>query len=99
ISMLIFALFLKMANGTTYSIVPFINKEAIGSVSGIVGAGGNIGAMGIGFLFKSSTISYTDAFLYIGVGVAVIGALVSLIKFQTPDSVSTSKLQNDLIPA
>ncbi len=99
VSMLIFALFLKMANGTTYSIVPFINKDAIGSVSDIVGAGGNIGAMGIGFLFKSSTISYTDAFLYIGVGVAIIGALVSLIKFQTPDSVSTSKLQEDLLPA
>ena len=99
ISMLIFALFLKMANGTTYSIVPFINKNAIGSVSGIVGAGGNIGAMGIGFLFKSSTISYTDAFSYIGIGVAVIGALVSLIKFQAPDSLSTSKIQEGLLPA
>ena len=65
ISMLFFALFLKMANGGTYSIVPFVNKEAIGSVAGIVGAGGNIGAMLVGFLFKSNNISYTTAFLYI----------------------------------
>jgi NNP family nitrate/nitrite transporter-like MFS transporter len=81
LSMLLFALFLKMANGTTYSIVPFVNKEAIGSVAGIVGAGGNIGAMLVGFLFKSKSISYTQAFTYIGVGVAIIGLLVLLTRF------------------
>lgn len=80
-SMLIFALFLKMANGTTYSIVPFVNRQAIGSVSGIVGAGGNIGAMLVGFLFKSKSISYTEAFSYIGFGVAIIGLLVFITKF------------------
>lgn len=78
-SMLLFALFLKMANGGTYSIVPFINKEAIGSVSGIVGAGGNIGAMLIGFLFKSENITYAQAFFYIGIGVAVVGGIVMLV--------------------
>lgn len=76
VSMLIFALFLKMANGGTYSIVPFVNKDAIGSVAGIVGAGGNIGAMLIGFLFKSKNITYSQAFFYIGVGVAVVGLVV-----------------------
>jgi NNP family nitrate/nitrite transporter-like MFS transporter len=78
-SMLLFALFLKMANGGTYSIVPFVNKEAIGSVSGIVGAGGNIGAMLIGFLFKSENITYAQAFFYIGIGVAVVGGVVMLV--------------------
>jgi len=85
VSMLLFALFLKMANGTTYSIVPFVNKEAIGSVAGIVGAGGNIGAMLVGFLFKSKNISYTQAFTYIGIGVAVIGILVLLTRFVVAD--------------
>ena len=85
VSMLLFALFLKMANGTTYSIVPFVNKEAIGSVAGIVGAGGNIGAMLVGFLFKSKNISYTQAFTYIGIGVAVIGILVLLTRFVVTD--------------
>ena len=68
-----------MSNGSTYSIVPFINKEAIGSVAGIVGAGGNIGAMLAGFLFKSSGITYVDAFLYIGICVAVVGVAVFLV--------------------
>ncbi|GAC1380300.1 MAG: MFS transporter [Hymenobacter sp.] len=79
-AMLLFALFLKMANGCTYSIVPFVKREAIGSVSGIVGAGGNLGAMLVGFLFKSATISYNTAFLYIGIGVAVVGGGVFLVR-------------------
>lgn len=83
ISMLIFALFLKMANGGTYSIVPFVNKDAIGSVAGIVGAGGNIGAMLIGFLFKSKNITYSQAFFYIGIGVAVVGLVVLLAHLRT----------------
>jgi NNP family nitrate/nitrite transporter-like MFS transporter len=51
--MFVFGLSLKMANGATYSLVPFINPLAVGSVAGIVGAGGNIGAMLIAFLFKA----------------------------------------------
>jgi NNP family nitrate/nitrite transporter-like MFS transporter len=50
--MFIFGLSLKMANGATYSLVPFINPQAVGSVAGIVGAGGNIGAMLIAYMFK-----------------------------------------------
>ncbi|WP_375436553.1 MFS transporter [uncultured Hymenobacter sp.] len=79
-AMLLFALFLKMANGCTYSIVPFVNKKAMGSVSGVVGAGGNLGAMLVGFLFKSSAITYSTAFLYIGLGVAAVGGLVLLVR-------------------
>ena len=82
ITMLLFALFLKMANGCTYGIVPFINKDNIGSVSGIVGAGGNIGAMLVGFLFKSETLSYADAFQYIGIGVLLIGCTVLVVRFR-----------------
>ena len=85
-AMLLFALFLKMANGCTYSIVPFVNKKAIGSVSGIVGAGGNLGAMLVGFLFKSKDLSYTTAFLYIGVGVAAVGGLVLLVRVLVKES-------------
>ncbi|MFD1871430.1 MFS transporter [Hymenobacter bucti] len=85
-AMLGFALFLKMANGCTYSIVPFVNKEAIGSVSGVVGAGGNLGAMLVGFLFKSASISYSQAFLYIGFGVAAVGAIVLLVRLVVKES-------------
>ena len=81
ISMLSFALFLKMANGATYGIVPFINKENVGLISGIVGAGGNLGGMMFGFLFKSATISYAQAFTYIGYAVIAASVIVFLTRF------------------
>jgi NNP family nitrate/nitrite transporter-like MFS transporter len=82
IAMLVFAMFLKMSNGATYSIVPFINKKALGSVSGIVGAGGNLGAVIAGFLFKSESISYGQAFLYIGMAVILVASITALVTFQ-----------------
>lgn len=80
-AMLGFAMFLKMANGATYAIVPFIDSKNVGSVAGIVGAGGNLGGVLAGFLFKSENITYAQAFMYIGIVVAVIGGLTALIKF------------------
>lgn len=81
VSMLSFALFLKMANGSTYAIVPFINPRAVGVISGVVGAGGNLGGMLMGFLFKSQSISYGQAFGYIGVVVMVVAVLLFLVNF------------------
>jgi NNP family nitrate/nitrite transporter-like MFS transporter len=43
VSMIVFSLFVQMSEGATYSVVPFVNKKALGAVSGIVGAGGNFG--------------------------------------------------------
>jgi MFS transporter, NNP family, nitrate/nitrite transporter len=82
ISMLTFAMFLKMSNGATYSIVPFINKKGVGMVSGVVGAGGNIGGMLMGFLFKSQNLSYSQAFLIIGSMAIFIGLVVALVRFE-----------------
>ncbi|HEY8916421.1 MAG TPA: MFS transporter [Chitinophaga sp.] len=81
VAMLSFALFLKMANGATYGIVPFINEKNTGLVSGIVGAGGNLGGMMFGFLFKSDSISYVQAFTYIGYVVIAISCIVMLTRF------------------
>jgi NNP family nitrate/nitrite transporter-like MFS transporter len=50
-----FSLSVQMAEGATFSVVPFINKKAIGSVSGIVGAGGNVGAFLAAMLLKSQS--------------------------------------------
>ena len=74
-SMLLFALFLKMANGATYAVVPFINTRAVGLVSGIVGAGGNVGAVLAGFLFASETVSYRESFMAIGIAVTAVSCL------------------------
>jgi NNP family nitrate/nitrite transporter-like MFS transporter len=52
IAMLTFGLFTHMACGATYALVPFIDKRALGGVAGIIGAGGNVGAVAAGFLMK-----------------------------------------------
>jgi NNP family nitrate/nitrite transporter-like MFS transporter len=79
--MLSFALFLKMSNGATYAVVPFMNRRAVGTVSGIVGAGGNVGAVLAGILFTSEQLSYRESFVIIGcvvIGVSAITSLLSL---------------------
>ncbi len=81
ISMLLFAIFLKMANGATYGIVPFINEKNIGLISGIVGAGGNFGGMLFGFLFKNQNLTYIQAFTGIGYAIIAIAAVLFVTKF------------------
>jgi NNP family nitrate/nitrite transporter-like MFS transporter len=81
-SMLLFALFLKMANGATYGIVPFVNEKNVGLVAGIVGAGGNLGGMCFGFLFKSESITYIEAFRYIGIIVIIVSVVIFITRFR-----------------
>jgi len=89
-TMLLFALFLKMSNGATYSVVPFINQKAMGAVSGIVGAGGNVGAVMAGFLFTSETFSYRESLFTIGIAVTLVSFIalaLTFVKKSTPHTV------------
>lgn len=52
VAMVTFGLFTHMACGATYALVPFIDRKALGGVAGIIGAGGNVGAVAAGFLMK-----------------------------------------------
>ncbi len=63
---LLFGLFVCMACGVTFAVVPLIRPRAVGSVSGIVGAGGNLGAVLAALLFKSESLSGSNAFLILG---------------------------------
>jgi NNP family nitrate/nitrite transporter-like MFS transporter len=84
-SMMLAGLFVKMSNGATYSIVPFINKRALGAVAGIVGAGGNVGAVAAGFLFKTSSLTWPQALLILGVLVVLTSSLTILVGFSEVD--------------
>ncbi|EDM26650.1 major facilitator superfamily MFS_1 [Lentisphaera araneosa HTCC2155] len=50
--LILFSLSVQMAEGATFTVVPFINKKCVGSVSGIVGAGGNAGAVLAAWLIR-----------------------------------------------
>jgi NNP family nitrate/nitrite transporter-like MFS transporter len=97
--MLTFALFLKMSNGATYGIVPFINSKNVGLVSGIVGAGGNLGGMLFGFLFKSSSVTYVQAFTYIGYMLIAVSVIVLITRFQKEPATQEQAERNQLAGA
>ena len=67
-----FSLFVQMAEGATFAIVPFVQPSATGSVSGIVGAGGNVGAV-IGNLFLNQKVDLGIADGFRNLGFVVIG--------------------------
>ena len=80
-TMIVFSLFVQMSEGATFGIVPFINRKALGAVAGIVGAGGNAGAVAAGFLFRSESITMQQGLLYLGIMVAVASVATSLVRF------------------
>jgi NNP family nitrate/nitrite transporter-like MFS transporter len=78
--LIVFSLFCQMAEGATYSVVPFVNKQALGSVAGIVGAGGNAGAVAAGFLFKGA-LAWPTALLILGALVLCVSFLAFAVRF------------------
>lgn len=76
VAMLVFGLFTHMACGATYALVPFIDRKALGGVAGIIGAGGNVGAVAAGFLMKGvGSIQQTLATLGVLVTLSALCAL------------------------
>ncbi|KAK3610054.1 hypothetical protein CHS0354_032139 [Potamilus streckersoni] len=43
--MIVFSIFVQMGCGSTYSLVPYVNPRRVGVISGLIGAGGNAGAI------------------------------------------------------
>jgi len=80
-SLVLFSLCVQMSEGATYSVVPFINKKALGAVAGIVGAGGNAGAVAAGFLFRTEHLAWPTAFLILGILVMAASSLALLVRF------------------
>ena len=79
-ALIVFSLFVQMSEGATFSVVPFVNKKALGSVAGIVGAGGNAGAVAAGFLFRGS-IPWPTAFFVLGALVTASAFLAFAVRF------------------
>jgi NNP family nitrate/nitrite transporter-like MFS transporter len=76
IAMLVFGLFTHMACGATYALVPFIDRKALGGVAGVIGAGGNVGAVAAGFLMKGvGSVQQTLAMLGMLVTLSALCAL------------------------
>jgi len=101
-TLIIFSLFTQMAEGATYSVVPFINKKALGAVAGVVGAGGNAGAVAAGFLFKGA-MDWNEVFFVIGIVVSIASFLTFFLRFspeqEREERVNFEKANMDVLQA
>jgi NNP family nitrate/nitrite transporter-like MFS transporter len=91
-TLILFSLFVQMSEGATYAVVPFINRRALGSVAGIVGAGGNVGAVLGGFLFKAEGLAWPTALFLLGVAVTVASFASFLVTFSPEAEYETRAL-------
>jgi NNP family nitrate/nitrite transporter-like MFS transporter len=80
-TLVLFSLFVQMSEGATFAVVPFVNRRALGSVAGIVGAGGNVGAVMGGFLFKSADLDWSTALFMLGAAVTVCSFVSFAVTF------------------
>lgn len=76
--MVFFSLCVQAAEGSTYGIVPYVDPPSTGSIAGIVGAGGNTGAVCFGLGFRQ--LEYRDAFYLMG-GVILFSAFSTALIF------------------
>jgi NNP family nitrate/nitrite transporter-like MFS transporter len=96
--LIVVGLFVQMSNGATYALVPFVNKNCTGSIAGIVGAGGNVGAVAAGFLFQGA-ISWATALLFLGLTVLFLSMSALALSFAfARQTVASSAEQPPQIP-
>jgi hypothetical protein len=89
----------QATGGSTYGIVPYLNERFTGTVNGLVGAGGNLGGVVFGIIFRG-TSSY-------GSGLFIVSFIIYASALFTPfiniegssdeanDSVVTAKVEQD----
>ena len=82
ILLVLFAVGCQMGNGSIYSVVPYVEPTATGSVAGIVGAMGNAGAVAWSLLFRFGPKLAADSFYVLGFIVLGISAAVPLISIK-----------------
>jgi len=76
--MICFSICVQMAEGLHFGVVPYISRPALGIVSGMVGAGGNAGAvLTLWAIFKNEDVPRTDeGFIILGIVVMATSFLM-----------------------
>ena len=85
-----------MACGATYALVPFINRKALGGVAGIIGAGGNVGAVAAGFLVKGLS-SIPVALFTLGLLVVACAVCTLAVRFTQEQKTAERQQYNDAL--
>lgn len=76
------ALFMDSSNGANFALVPHVHPSANGIISGIVGAGGNLGGIIFALLFRFNGSNYGKVIWIFGavsIGINIIVAIMKTI--------------------
>jgi NNP family nitrate/nitrite transporter-like MFS transporter len=98
LAMSLFGLFTHMACGATYALMPFVDRKALGGVAGLIGAGGNIGAVAAGFLNKAVATPQQTLFI-LGVVVAASSICAIAVRFSSQHKSAEQKLLDEAVAA
>ena len=96
VAMLAFGLFTHMACGSIYALCPFIDRKALGGVSGLVGAGGNVGGVAAGFILKGAGGVAPTLFI-LGCCVLVAAVLTLAVRFSAAHQDAERKLYEEAV--
>ncbi|CAB4392017.1 unnamed protein product [Rhizophagus irregularis] len=82
IILVIFSFFTQACCGSVFGIVPFVDPEIVGAISGLVGAGGNVGGLIFTGVFKVYANNTPIAFMVCGIAVMVVAFMTFLMRFK-----------------
>jgi NNP family nitrate/nitrite transporter-like MFS transporter len=91
VAMAVFGIFTHMSCGAIYALSPFIDRKALGGVSGLIGAGGNVGAVAAGFLNKAAGTPQQTLW-FLGWIVLVISLCAIAVRFSAEKKSSEQQL-------
>jgi len=83
IIVIIFSVFVQMAEGLHFGIVPYVSRPALGIVSGMVGAGGNLGSVIATWTFFKGRYRTDDGI--VNLGIMIIGVTLLLFGVHFPE--------------
>ena len=95
-SMVAFGLFTHMACGATYALMPFVDRKALGGVAGLIGAGGNAGAVLAGILNRQVPNQQT-CLLILGVIIMVCSVCSLVIRFSPEHKSQEKRLYDEAV--
>ena len=89
IIILCFSIAVQMAEGLHFGIVPYVSRPALGIVSGMVGAGGNLGSVIALNIFFTGSQRTDEGILWLGVTIMAITMLMFFVYFPDMGSMLT----------
>ena len=81
ICMIAFSCLVQMSEGLHFGVVPYVSRPALGVVSGMVGAGGNLGAVFGSFLIVAPTYPTDEGFINLGIVIMSFSLLMFVVYF------------------